>query len=128
MRILMIRALPELTAVAVHAMTIANELMARGHEVFIVSGSSAIPTRATHVSLQLDQRSFWRRLTHVASLVRLMRKHRIQVVHEYSRAATWVSWFATRVAGVPMIHTTDVVEPGATSATRLRSALKSCTG
>ena len=111
MRILMIRALPELTAEAVHAMTTANELMARGHEVFIVSGSSPITTQATQVSLELDQRSFWRPLAHIAALVRLMRKHRIQVVHEYSRAATWVSWFATRVAGVPMIHSTDVVEP-----------------
>lgn len=116
MRILMTLSQTEVTGAEVYAVTVADELIARGHEVFILSDTLHTPTRATYVPLELDKRSFWRRLKYVTFLVRFIRKHRIQIVHAHSRAAMWVSWFATRLAGVPMISTVHALEP--THATR----------
>lgn len=111
MRILMTLSQTEVTGAEVYAVTIADELIARGHEVFILSDTLHTPTRATYVPLELDKRSFWRRLKYVTFLVRFIRKHRIQVVHAHSRAAMWVSWFATRLARVPMLSTVHALEP-----------------
>lgn len=116
MRILMTLSQTEVTGAEVYAVTIADDLIARGHEVFILSDTLHTPTRATYVPLQLDKRSFWRRLKYVAFVVRFIRQHRIQVVHAHSRAAMWVSWFATRIARVPMLSTVHALEP--THATR----------
>jgi len=86
------------------AATIADELIARGHEVFILSDTRHTPTRATHVPFPFGQHSFWGALTHITRLLRLIRRHRIQVVHVHSRAADWESRFATRLAGAAWLQ------------------------
>ncbi len=103
MRILMTLSQTEGIGEVAYAATIADELIARGHEVFIGSDTLHTPTEATHVPFPLGQRSFWGALTHIIRLVRLIRKHRIQVVHAYSRAADWESWLAARLAGAAML-------------------------
>lgn len=111
MRILMTLSQTEVTGAEVYAVTIADELIRRNHQVVIISDTLVTPTRAEYVRLELDKRSFWRRLKYVIFLVRFMRKHQIQVVHAHSRASMWVSYFASRIAGVPMISTIHALEP-----------------
>ncbi|MCY7351548.1 MAG: polysaccharide deacetylase family protein [Cytophagaceae bacterium] len=111
MRILMTLSQTEVTGAEIYAVTVADELIRRNHQVVIISDTLTTPTLAGYVPLQLDKRSFWRRLKYVIFLVRFMRKHQIQVVHAHSRASMWVSYFASRIAGVPMISTIHALEP-----------------
>lgn len=101
----------EVTGAEVYTATVADELIRRGHEVTILSDTLATPTLARYVPLELDKRSFRRRWRYVWFLVRFLRENQIQVVHAHSRAAMWVSWFATRIARVPMISTIHALEP-----------------
>ncbi len=111
MRILMTLSQTEVTGAEVYAVTIADELIRRGHKVFILSDTLATPTLATYLPLQLDKRSFAHRAKYVAFVVRFIRKNRIHVIHAHSRASMWVSWFASRLARIPMVSTIHALEP-----------------
>jgi peptidoglycan/xylan/chitin deacetylase (PgdA/CDA1 family) len=95
----------EVTGAEAYAVTLIEEQLRAGHLATVVSDTLTLPTRATYIQAPIGQRSYLQRLRNVLMLVHLIRKRSIDVVHAHSRAASWVSWFATRLTRTAFIST-----------------------
>jgi peptidoglycan/xylan/chitin deacetylase (PgdA/CDA1 family)/glycosyltransferase involved in cell wall biosynthesis len=88
-----------------YAVALAEAHHREGHQVWLASDAAALPTVAAQVQLPISQRKYGQRLRNVRALRELVRRHEIDVVHAHSRAASWVSYFALRGLGVPLVST-----------------------
>ncbi len=93
----------EVTGAETLAATIADRQIACGHTVTIVSDTFHTDTAADVISLPVGKRDIAQRVRNIASLRSLMRNRSIHLVHAHSRAASWVSYFATRGTDVPLV-------------------------
>ncbi len=105
MRILHVLSQFEVTGAEAYAASLIEAQIADGHGAIVVSDTFTLPTQATYIPLPIGIRSYPRRVKNIASLVRLIRHHSIDLVHAHSRAASWVSLFATRLTGTPLVST-----------------------
>lgn len=105
MNILMTLSQLEVTGAEVYAVSIADNLVEKGHNVFVISDTLTKQTKAKYISLQLSRRTLSYRIKNVYSLVRFIRTNNIQIVHAHSRASAWVSNIACRIAGIPLVTT-----------------------
>ena len=88
-----------------YAVALAEAHHREGHQVWLASDMAALPTVAAQVQLPISQRKYGQRLRNIRALRELVRRHNIDVVHAHSRAASWVSYFALRGLGVPLVST-----------------------
>jgi len=88
-----------------YAVALAEAHHRAGHQVWLASDMAALPTVAAQVQLPISQRKYGQRLRNIRALRALVRQHQIDVVHAHSRAASWVSYFALRGLGVPLVST-----------------------
>jgi peptidoglycan/xylan/chitin deacetylase (PgdA/CDA1 family)/glycosyltransferase involved in cell wall biosynthesis len=95
----------EVTGAEVYAATLMNEQVRRNHTVFVVSDTFSTPTLGTYLPLPIGNRSYLQRLSNIRSLVKLIHTHHIDIIHAHSRAASWVSHFASRRTGIPLVST-----------------------
>lgn len=101
----------EVTGAEVYATTVGNELTARGHNVHYVSDTLTKPFKGEYFKLRFNKRSIPRRFWHVAYLVYLIKKHKIQLVHAHSRASSWSCHVACKITGTPMVTTVHGRQP-----------------
>ena len=101
----------EVTGAEVYAVTIADELIARGHKVFIVSDTLTKPCKATYIPLAFNKRSYVERFGHVRKLIQIIKEHNIQVVHAHSRASAWSCSIACKLTLTPFITSTHGRQP-----------------
>ena len=111
MNILMALSQLEVTGAEVYAVTIADELIARGHQVFIVSDTLTKPCKASFIPLAFNKRSLGNRIHHVKTLLNIIKEHDIQVVHAHSRASSWSCALACALARIPLITSTHGRQP-----------------
>ncbi|GAA3543908.1 polysaccharide deacetylase family protein [Zobellella aerophila] len=111
MNILMALSQLEVTGAEVYATTVGDELIRRGHRVFYVSDTLTKAHLGRYFRLRFNKRSIPRRFWHVAYLVYLIKRHRIQLVHAHSRASSWSSYVACRLTGTPMITSVHGRQP-----------------
>jgi peptidoglycan/xylan/chitin deacetylase (PgdA/CDA1 family)/glycosyltransferase involved in cell wall biosynthesis len=111
MNILMALSQLEVTGAEVYATTIGDKLIEKGHQVFFVSDTLTKPTQGIFFKLRFNKRSIPRRFWHVAYLIWLIKKHKIQLVHAHSRASGWSSYIACKLTGTPMITTVHGRQP-----------------
>jgi peptidoglycan/xylan/chitin deacetylase (PgdA/CDA1 family)/glycosyltransferase involved in cell wall biosynthesis len=95
----------EVTGAETYAAALANEQVRNGHTVWIVSDTFRTPTRGNVLSMPIGKRNFRQRLRNIFLLRTIVRDKAINVVHAHSRAASWVSYFATRGGTVPLVST-----------------------
>jgi len=88
-----------------YAVALAEAHYREGHQVWLASDAAALPTVAAQVQLPISQRKYGQRLRNIRALRAMVRQHQIDVVHAHSRAASWVSYFAVRGLGVPLVST-----------------------
>jgi peptidoglycan/xylan/chitin deacetylase (PgdA/CDA1 family)/glycosyltransferase involved in cell wall biosynthesis len=88
-----------------YAVHLAEAHRAQGHEVVMVSDMAQLPTGALCVQAPIVNRRHPQRLRNILLIRRLLREHRIEVVHAHSRAASWVAYFAVKGTGVPLVST-----------------------
>ena len=88
-----------------YAVALAEAHHREGHQVWLASDMAALPTVAAQVQLPISERTYGQRLHNIRALRELVRQHSIDVVHAHSRAASWVSYFALRGLGVPLVST-----------------------
>ena len=105
MRILHVLSQFEVTGAEAYAASLIEAQIADGHSVTIVSDTFTFPTRATYIPLPIGNRSYLSRLKNIATLVSLIHRNSIDIVHAHSRAASWVSLFATRMTRTPLVST-----------------------
>ena len=95
----------EVTGAETYAAAIADEQVSAGHAVWVISDTFHTHTAARVLSLPIGKRDFFQRLKNIVSLRRIIREKNIDVVHAHSRAASWVSFYATRRGVVPLVST-----------------------
>ena len=76
-----------------------------GHRAFVASGRFPHQTPAQFIPIPIYKRGFFRRILNVLSLMRVIRREKIDVVHAHSRAASWVSYWACRFTKTPYLST-----------------------
>jgi peptidoglycan/xylan/chitin deacetylase (PgdA/CDA1 family)/glycosyltransferase involved in cell wall biosynthesis len=103
MNILMALSQLEVTGAEVYATELGNALSKRGHQLFYVSDTLSKKVEGRVFRLRFNRRSLPRRLWHIAYLVYLIRRYKIQLVHAHSRASGWSSYLACRLTNTPMV-------------------------
>ena len=111
MNILMALSQLEITGAEVYATTIADELIARGNKVFIVSDTLTVPTKAEYIKLEFNKRSLGKRINHIKTLYKFIKDNDIHIVHAHSRASSWSCQLACKLVGIPLITTTHGKQP-----------------
>ena len=86
-----------------HAAVLADEHIARGNHVTIISDSFRTATKAEFVQYPIGKRDYLQRLKNIRFLTHLIKERGIDIVNAHSRAASWVSYFATRCTGTPLV-------------------------
>jgi peptidoglycan/xylan/chitin deacetylase (PgdA/CDA1 family)/UDP-N-acetylglucosamine:LPS N-acetylglucosamine transferase len=84
---------------------LAEKHSALGHEVFVVSDTLTAGVKAEFTSQPIANRRYPQRIKNVWFLKKLIKEKGIDVVHAHSRAASWVSYYATLGSGVPLVST-----------------------
>jgi len=105
MNIALILSQLEVTGAEAYAVSLADYLVQRGHKVTIVSDTLTLKTSAQYLKMDLNHRSFPNRLKHIYLLSRLIKEKDVDILHAFSRASGWVSFFASRICGIPLITT-----------------------
>lgn len=111
MNILMALSQLEVTGAEVYATTVGNALTQRGHRIFYVSDTLTKPHEGLFFKLRFNKRSIPRRFWHVAYLIYLIKKHKIQMVHAHSRASSWSCHVACKITNTPMVTTVHGRQP-----------------
>ena len=105
MKILHVLSQFEVTGAEAYAASLIEAQLADGHSVIVASDTFTLPTNATYIPLPIGDRSYPRRITNIRRLMQLIGQHSIDLVHAHSRAASWVSFFATRLTQTPLVST-----------------------
>ncbi|MCX6133284.1 MAG: polysaccharide deacetylase family protein [Ignavibacteriales bacterium] len=105
MKILHVLSQFEVTGAEAYAASLIEAQIADGHSVLVASDTFTLPTQATYIPVPIGIRSYSQRLKNIGTLVKLIRGNSIDTVHAHSRAASWVSFFATRITGRPLVST-----------------------
>ena len=111
MNILMALSQLEVTGAEVYAVNLANELIKRGNNVYIVSDTLTKKTDAEYFKIEFNKRKLSQRIGHIKELLRIIKEKDIHVVHAHSRASSWSSMIACKIAGIPLITTTHGKQP-----------------
>ena len=82
-----------------------GEQVHQGHKVFIAAGSFSQPTQANFIQVPIFNRGPLQRLKNIRSLLKIIRREKIDIVHAHSRAASWVSFWACRLSGTAYLST-----------------------
>lgn len=93
----------EVTGAEVFAVSIADELISRGHKVFIISDILTKKTQAKYISAPISKRTLPFRIKNVLFLRKFIRENNIHIVNAHSRASAWVSSLACKLAKIPLI-------------------------
>jgi peptidoglycan/xylan/chitin deacetylase (PgdA/CDA1 family)/glycosyltransferase involved in cell wall biosynthesis len=105
MKILHVLSQFEVTGAEVYAAELARRQTEKGHEIVIVSDTLTLEVPGRYLPFPIGKRTYPQRVRAIAFLVRLIRAEEISVIHAHSRAASWVSHFASLLTGVPMVST-----------------------
>lgn len=111
MNILMALSQLEVTGAEVYGVTLADELIKRGNKVYIVSDTLTKPTKAEYIKIEFNKRSLGQRVDQVKKILEIIKEKDIHVVHAHSRASSWSSAIACKIAGIPLITTTHGRQP-----------------
>ncbi len=94
-----------MTGAETFAATLADAQIAIGHTVFILSDNFFSKTKATVFTHPIGKRDLAQRRKNIVFLSNFIKKNNVDVVHAHSRAASWVSYFATRSGSIPLVST-----------------------
>lgn len=111
MNILMALSQLEVTGAEVYGTVLSDELIRRGNNVYIVSDTLTKPTKALYKKIEFNKRKLKNRISHINTLVKLIKEKDIQVVHAHSRASSWSCSIACKITGIPLITTIHGRQP-----------------
>ncbi len=93
----------EVTGAETFAAALANEQIKNGNTVYIVSDTFHSTTKAQIVLHPIGRRNLKQRFENISFLKKFIAQKNIHVVNAHSRAASWVSFFATRRTKIPLV-------------------------
>ena len=110
MNILHVLSQYEVTGAETYAATLIAEQVRDGHRVTVVSDTLSTPVDAEFVAMPIGKRDYPQRLRNILALRRLIRSRAITLAHAHSRAASWVTFFATRCSRVPLVSSLHIMQ------------------
>ncbi|MGL5961455.1 MAG: polysaccharide deacetylase family protein [Cetobacterium sp.] len=111
MNILMALSQLEVTGAEVYGTVLSNELIKRGNNVYIVSDTLTKPTNAQYQKIEFNKRKIKDRVSQVRKLLKIIKDNDIQIIHAHSRASSWSSSIAAKIAGIPLVTTIHGRQP-----------------
>lgn len=105
MNILHVLSQKEVTGAEVYAAVLADSQIQNGHNVYIISDTFSSACKAQIINLQIDKRDLFQRYKNLKDIKKIIKQYDIDIVHSHSRAASWVSHFATKKSNIPHIST-----------------------
>ncbi|BBA51388.1 polysaccharide deacetylase [Fusobacterium varium] len=111
MNILMALSQLEVTGAEVYGVTLSDELIKRGNNVIIVSDTLTKESKAKYIKLEFNKRGLSERINQIKTLLKIIKENDIHVVHAHSRASSWSSQIACKIAGIPLITSTHGRQP-----------------
>jgi glycosyltransferase involved in cell wall biosynthesis len=124
MNLLFVLSQKELTGAETYAASLIEGLKDRGHKVALVSDTLTIPIEASYYPVDIGNRkSIIKRIKHIGVLSKIIKQEKIDLLHAHSRASSWVAYFASQIADIPLITTAHCIYP-----VHLSSRLFSCFG
>jgi glycosyltransferase involved in cell wall biosynthesis len=89
---------------------IAEAIYKVGGEAIVVSSGGDLENtlkrhRAQHIRLPVHKKSLFTILANIRRLRKIIREHKVQIVHARSRAPAWSAYYAARREGVPFVTT-----------------------
>lgn len=89
---------------------VAHAIVDAGWQSILVSNGGnrvhEVTRRGTHhISLPVDSKSPFKMWRNVARLRKIIRDHRVDIVHARSRAPAWSCYFAAKAEGIPFVTT-----------------------
>jgi peptidoglycan/xylan/chitin deacetylase (PgdA/CDA1 family)/glycosyltransferase involved in cell wall biosynthesis len=105
MNIALILSQLEVTGAEAYAVSLADYLIKQGHKVVIVSDTLTLKTSASYVKMDFNRRSFPNRLKYIYLLSKLIKEKDVDILHAFSRASGWISFFTSRICGIPLLTT-----------------------
>ena len=88
-----------------YATSLADKQVEMGHRVFIVGNRLPVQTRATFISVPIHNRRYLQRFRNIRVLKSLFKLYEIELVNAHSRAASWLSHYATKKLPVTYVST-----------------------
>ncbi len=88
-----------------HVAALASRHADLGHEILVVSDTLTAGVKGEFHSRPIADRRYVQRLRNIRFLRKLIREKDVDVVHAHSRAASWVSFWATLGTRVPLVST-----------------------
>nr|WP_308008984.1 polysaccharide deacetylase family protein [uncultured Fusobacterium sp.] len=101
----------EVTGAEVYGVTLSDELIKRGNNVIIVSDTLTKESKAKYIKLEFNKRGLSERINQIKTLLKIIKENDIHVVHAHSRASSWSSQIACKIAGIPLITSTHGRQP-----------------
>ncbi len=112
MRVLILTSHLEVGGIPIYTVTLAEALARRGHQPVVVSRGGALVGRLTaagipHVVIPLHARSplHPKALVMLVRVIRLIRRHRPEILHAQTRLTHLIAGLAGRLTGVPVVTT-----------------------
>jgi peptidoglycan/xylan/chitin deacetylase (PgdA/CDA1 family)/glycosyltransferase involved in cell wall biosynthesis len=84
---------------------LAEKHCALGHKIYVVSDTLTAGVKGEFRSRPIANRRYLQRIKNVWFLRKFIKEEGIDIVHAHSRAASWVSFYATRGTRVPLVST-----------------------
>lgn len=94
-----------LTGAEVYASQLIDIQVASGHKVLQISNGFYYPTKAEKIELKVETKSYFEFRKSVKALKELIAKHKIQVIHAHSRAASKLAHAASCGSNVGYVST-----------------------
>lgn len=102
----------ELTGAETYAVSLIKALQNKGYKLAIVSDTLNSPVEVPYYPLDMDNRkSLFNRLRHIKQLCQIIKQEKIDILHAHSRASSWVAYFASRIAKIPLVTTAHCIYP-----------------
>ncbi len=112
MNLLFVLSQIELTGAETYAVSLIKVFKSKGHKLAIVSDTLNSPVEVPYYSLDMDNRkSLFNRLRHIKRLCQIIKQEKADILHAHSRASSWVAYFASRIAKIPLVTTAHCIYP-----------------
>lgn len=111
MKVLMALSQLEVTGAEVYAVDIGNCLSDLGHDVIYASDTLTKTPKGRYIKFNFTKRSILHRIINIITLIILIKKEKIDVVHAHSRASAWICHIVCKFLKIPMVHTVHGRQP-----------------
>ena len=99
-----------------YALALTEKQLAENHQVILISDTENLGNnlsennlkdslKAISYGLPVSKRDHIQRFKNVRFIRKIIKKHQIDIIHAHSRAASWLSYFATLDKKIPLIST-----------------------